>query len=295
MKLPTFNWITEFDELRKLMGNARLLSWQNDDLDRIWQNHDLDRILSTEGLDVELKDVTRRSDECKGQAVIIYIRDQNEKYNYKFHICECTKINEMRGPKKNKGERYVACTRSDGKFVCNLWSTITGKRKFGVELKMEVCKLCLAKLNYNNYTVLRSSSEKNDAVSKFSIAEFLDSANPNFVVYPKYTDVDAPVDQYTKDWPLRSKIERSTKNYRCDRCHLDCSTMQRFLHAHHQDGQKHNNRSPNLLSLCAHCHALQPNHSHMTASAKLFQDELDTRGLLSQARRLWDAADRSGV
>ncbi|ADB42632.1 HNH endonuclease signature motif containing protein [Spirosoma linguale] len=62
---------------------------------------------------------------------------------------------------------------------------------------------------------------------------------------------------YTPDFSLISKKIREAKAYKCEKCSIDLSAVmdRHFLHVHHRNGRKTDNRPQNLQCLCIRCHA----------------------------------------
>ena len=62
---------------------------------------------------------------------------------------------------------------------------------------------------------------------------------------------------YVKKWQQISDAKRLVENYTCEICGYQADNMfdRRFIHVHHKDGNKLNNKLSNLQCLCIHCHA----------------------------------------
>lgn len=73
------------------------------------------------------------------------------------------------------------------------------------------------------------------------------------------TDFGAEYDifGYVHGWEQISKAYRERRDYTCEHCgvHIDDPLDRRFIHVHHKDGNKANNRESNLECLCIDCHA----------------------------------------
>ncbi len=59
---------------------------------------------------------------------------------------------------------------------------------------------------------------------------------------------------YVRAWPTISEAYRSRLGYRCENCGAVLMGHKHLLHVHHRDHNKWNNRSNNLIALCALCH-----------------------------------------
>lgn len=70
--------------------------------------------------------------------------------------------------------------------------------------------------------------------------------------------------EYTPDWSIISRKLREEYNWTCQNCQIQLeNNLKRFLHVHHINGQKTDNKSANLKVLCIRCHSEQPEHQHL--------------------------------
>lgn len=62
---------------------------------------------------------------------------------------------------------------------------------------------------------------------------------------------------YVKDWEQISLAYRTKKNFTCERCgiQIDDPFDRSFIHTHHRNGDKTDNRELNLECLCIKCHS----------------------------------------
>ena len=74
---------------------------------------------------------------------------------------------------------------------------------------------------------------------------------------PQETVTDVDILGYTKEWQEISLAYRKKKNYTCERCGIKITDVfdYGYMHCHHRDGNKINNRENNLECLCVLCHS----------------------------------------
>jgi hypothetical protein len=104
----------------------------------------------------------------RGERVVFHILDiksyQGNSTLPKYHIAECGARNMMRTKKKDS--RYVATTRSDGRFEVR----VDGGK---ATLKpLPVCKRCLEKLDWAGYSRASTDKEKNRIVESFNLKDY---------------------------------------------------------------------------------------------------------------------------
>ena len=250
-----------FSSLRNLMGIKKDNTIINSNIDNFtWEEREISanaiKFGDTEGLPPIII--------YEGKRVLLYIKDQvnyggrfsnNE---YKFHIAGCHTLRNMMN--KGKYDRYVISRKQSNIFSIRI---INNNRAHEIQKELHVCKNCLQTLNYNNYQKSdRWTKEK--IYNSFSLEEFF-KKNINefyFSQMPKYTDDDAPVNVYSDDWKITSKLLRQLNRYRCEECHHDFSNNPKMLHVHHKDGNKYNDNFSNLEVLCFYCHKKRHPHLH---------------------------------
>ena len=268
MKLPDFSRHVGLNQLRQKMG-ANLIPW---DPERNWQPIDIDEMLGDTGIDIPPEEIDPFVDGTlgyRGRRVAVYIRDQygssdSEPHQLnKVHVADCSTLQSMRH--QGRYERYVATTRTDGLFIVNfLGSFGSGIRREGVECELYVCINCLRRLNYNNYNI-RTRSERGEIRESFNLEEFFERYGTQITDPPTHTDITAPLNVYSLRSEQISRRCRERVEWKCEHCldDLEDGEMQRFLHLHHVNGLRHDNRNENLRALCIRCHAEEPQHQHL--------------------------------
>ncbi len=73
----------------------------------------------------------------------------------------------------------------------------------------------------------------------------------------KENEAETDLKGYLWEWHKKSKQYREKKNYTCERCGFQATTMlsRQYIHVHHKDGNKLYNEDENLECLCIACHA----------------------------------------
>ena len=271
MDLPNFLEFKGLLRLKRTMGIPpnKLGSLRAIEVRRVGATRDEIRQLAEEGLEVEKKDVVPLPDgtlSYKDRRVLLYIRDVSQYGgNYsdpRFHFSNCTTLQQMR--RDHRSERFVIASREDGLFPVRYIN-----RGHQEDMRrLDVCQNCLDRLNYKGFQLGMHRNIRQAAVQKFSIAEFF-TAYPKTLHHsmPTYTDQTAPTNDYSPDFLLISRAYRKNKNWVCETCGIPLSKdmMQRYLHVHHIDGLKNENKDENLKAVCVHCHALEPSHGHIKA------------------------------
>ena len=195
--------------------------------------------------------------DADGNYFVLYIDDQavswrrGHRSDPKYHVSWCNTLEEME--KIGRRGRYKAKYNIEN----NQFKIFNGRITINKELN--VCKNCLKKLAYKGYESFIGVNEK-QIYENFNIYRFsqehknLNLKNPTHQLHSA---------NYVKDW---SKISRETKaeqNYYCGECNNDFSGNKQYLHVHHINGVKSDNRKQNLAVLCKDCHSKQAHHSHM--------------------------------
>ncbi|OQW94654.1 MAG: hypothetical protein BWK79_05145 [Beggiatoa sp. IS2] len=130
----------------------------------------------TKDIDVTQLEVTESGlFSFQGSPATIYLKEsgkrsstlkKNVDQSAKFHVSPCPTIGDPRSSKRL--QRYVATTRTDGFFPV-LGTTSTGEVE-EVAVKLQVCRACLAKLNYKSYNSCDDETQ-DELADRFDIKE----------------------------------------------------------------------------------------------------------------------------
>ncbi|CAG4892388.1 HNH endonuclease [Paraburkholderia saeva] len=264
IKLPDFLSWPAFNGLRTRM-RASLAAPFAERIEYREIELSIEELLQTRGIDVDSDEIEVLDDGTlgyKGRRVLVYIRDVNVMGNRehmpRYHFAFCATLSEMH--KKNRGGRYVVASRDSGLFEVNLISATVEPK----EVRLNVCQNCLKHISWNGFGYHLQKPTRLELVKGFALPDFFEKYPRDLLsVKPKHSSTDAPVNTYTPDWERISSTVRRVRRYRCEGCALDLSGNPRFLHVHHRNGQKNDNRDSNLAALCIACHASEPLHGHM--------------------------------
>ena len=263
MQLPDFDFDPGFVRLRKMIGATEIVQLRAAE----WQDWDGFGIDIGDIVDVEVNPDGTLS--YGGRRVLVYIRDQSLKstddslLEFRYHVAECETLKQMR--RGNRFGRYVVTTRTDGRFVVNLFrqdGADAFKKNFVRD--MEVCKNCLTTLDWRDFKDL-THAEKKTCWSQFDPEEFLFEYGSRIKGLPTHTPETAPLNQYPKDWNEVSARIRERSQWVCQRCALEFKDprTRRWLQVHHRDGNRANSSPGNLEVLCLGCHKEEFGHERL--------------------------------
>jgi len=217
---------------------------------------DLNDIGSTQGI------LSFTDERGVAQQVLLYIQDHGGSIEAaihdidkrrKFHVADCSTLQKKRAD--GTFERYVMTNDLSNHFLITGTDWRTHKNR-SETVELQVCKNCLKRLNYKNY------SRNYKAFTEFNIAEFFTTYSSFFASLPSRFAGEED-GGYTDDWSMISAKYRASKNYSCELCGVELSKHKNLLHTHHKNGVKTNNAISNLQALCIDCHRKQANHEHL--------------------------------
>jgi hypothetical protein len=264
MKLPDFSSDVLLNELRDKIG-ADYVEWDGSASWNAFDPFGFRQALRDKGeVDIPFSEIEINSDktlELFGRKILVYIRDQRYAYDsqYRFHISNCRTLIDAQTHRRY--DKYVASINSHGKFMVNIIHGSNWVKK-DQEIELKVCKNCLSTLNYHDY--LSQDAPAREKIHKdFSIASYFEEYKTQNIRKPNHTNVTAPLNNYTSDFSSIADRLKKDRNYRCEKCGINLQNDTRYLHVHHVNGIKSNNKIENLKVLCIGCHAKEPGHSHM--------------------------------
>lgn len=263
MKLVDFTLDKRLNSLRNKM-KANFVLWDGYSNWNPFDPFGFRTALNEKGeVDIPFSEIKISSDntlELFGKKILVYIRDQRGGYysQYKFHIANCSTLIDAQ--KNNKYDKYVASVNTTNKFNVNIIHNNSWVEE-NKEVEMKVCKNCLSKLNYKNYK--KEGYRKEEIFESFTLNDFFEKYQKQSIIKPKYNSITAPFNNYTNDFKEIARNLKIDNKYICEVCFINLEKNQKFLHVHHIDSMKFNNRKENLKVVCIECHSKEPAHNHM--------------------------------
>jgi hypothetical protein len=272
MKLPDFTNDPALIALRDAMGAAENGSFTTDFKPTALTLAEMES-LEAGGIEVTYEEITPLPDGTlayKDSRILVYIRDvaiYGGKFSTpKFHFSNCRTLVSMW--QANRAERYVVATRDDGKFLINKISNNSRKKSWE---KLNVCQNCLSALAFDGFKENWHSPRKRQAVEAFVISRFFEQYPKSLLVQkPSHTSLTSPENDYTIDFPQISSRLKQQRAWKCEKCSRDLSLQKwkRFLHVHHKNALKYDNREENLAVLCLECHSKEFQHGQLKGTAE---------------------------
>lgn len=266
MRLPDFRKHAGLNAVRM----ALRAPYERFDAASAWKNIDPKGLIASirkHGfVEVDLEDFHQGEDGTlqlsDGTHILVYMRDQHAHRPYKFHFTDCAQLENARS--QHYFQKYVASIRKDGLFNVHIMEGYNRFRKD--ELVLQPCKYCLNQLNYKGYAY-EDYGAKEHIHDHFDTHEYFELYPDQRITKPAHTNLTAPLNAYTEDWSVISRQYRAHQAYHCESCGRDMSENPQWLHVHHKNHIKSDNRYENLEALCVGCHAKLPSHGHLKNDA----------------------------
>ena len=215
------------------------------------------KLFENEGLDTDLTDVYTSSTgelftvlkDGSIRKTIVHICDiSNNRAEWslpKFHIFECNTLQTMR--KKNRGHRYKKASRTNGAF----WMIRAEGKGYS---HLDICMNCL---NAHN-GIYESQNGDN-----FDIKQYLELSIQHIQPITQKQDMTTIPNSYAHNWDVISSESKQDYQWICQECFYDLSDCKKYLHTHHINADRANNKPENLKVLCIACHAQEFQHGHI--------------------------------
>lgn len=184
-----------------------------------------------------------KGDDGVDRQVFLYKKDYHlSRWTPRYHICKCETIDEFISIGRFK-QHYVRANTEPVPVI-----DLDDGRRLKHISGLPLCNNCRRMvLGYGNMT-------------STDFVEMLKSANDN--QEEDHEGVELDLFGYTKDWDMISKTYREKHDYTCEVCGLKIEDeyYRQYIHVHHKNGDKLNNKENNLQCLCLYCHAHVDDH-----------------------------------
>jgi hypothetical protein len=136
-------------------------------------------------------------------------------------------------------------------------------------MRIRSVRYCLGFLSYKGYS--HTDHRRHQIHSTFSLNEYF-TAYPKSLIsaLPLHSDATAPLNVYGAGFREASAFYREEQSWTCgnEKCGVDLSerSHHKYLHTHHVNARKYDDRRENHKALCIRCHAEEPMHAHLKNS-----------------------------
>jgi hypothetical protein len=212
------------------------------------------------GLEVSINSIEVKQGllEYQGRRVALYYKAQADATGEplppaRYHFAACHNIVSFK--KRPRDRDYFVCMREEGDRR-DISLSQDPADATSVPIPLKACKNCARRTTRSpKFEFAIGEEDLAELSASFCLSELfrLCTFSRLRVLTP---------DEYTLDWDDVKCEQRKVKNWTCEICRdkLSDRLLHRFLHVHHIDRTKQNNRPENLQLLCILCHARQPGH-----------------------------------
>lgn len=160
----------------------------------------------------------------------------------RMHICKCKTINEF---------IELGSFEVEYRFAETEKVMVVDKNDGNIDKEINdlpLCKNCINLLQGPKFKMVNGSKD---------FAKLIEKIN-NYANEQKHNeDKEKDIFGYTKNWENISRAYRELKEYTCEKCGIQITNPfdYHFMHVHHINANKTDNRKDNLQCLCVACHA----------------------------------------